>query len=514
MDSERLFSTDEWGEGERQAASPTDAAKPNSHLKPKYIPVNRGQSVFYATEIDHLIPADHLIRMIWATVQDLDVTQFEVGIRSRVELQGAPCWEPRVLITMLIYGYAIGVGAGRALARMMTWDPVMRWITADRQINYHTLTSFRTAHQEALKTLFVEYLAALEEEGLVDFQTLMQDGTKVRARASRSSFHRVGSIQERLQKAEAYMAELDRRGEREPAEELRQQRQKRELQGRVGRMKRALQVIAERGGANRRASVTEPEARVMKQAQGGGYAPSYNVQVVSDAKEGMIVGVRVSDAPADARELGVTMAQVEQETGKKPVQLVADSGYASRENIEDTARRGIELITPDGEDSNKGKGNLSRAGVSQEFHRAKFVETEDGQAVQCPAGKRLELHTEYPHHKVPCRRYAARPEDCGGCPFQMQCCPKKGYRVIEKPVESAAVQAFRQRMATEEAQALYKQRSRICEYPNMYFKERAGLRRFHVVGMEKAEIEALWVALTFNMVQAIRLRRQNKAKAA
>jgi len=304
MDCERLFSADEDGEPEGRTGGSTEAPKPNSHLKPKYIPVSRGQSVFCATEIDHLIPEDHLIRMIWATVQDLDVTAFEVGIRSRVELQGAPCWEPRVLITMLIYGYAIGVGAGRALARMMTWDPALRWVTADQHINYHTLTSFRTAHKEALKALFIQYLAALEEEGRVDFKTLMQDGTKVRARASRSSFHRAASIQERLRRAEEYIEELDRRGEREPAEEQRQQRQKRELQNQVGRMKRALQVIAERGGSDRRASVTEPEARVMKQPQGGGYAPSYNVQVVSDAQEGLIVGVRVSDAPADAQELG------------------------------------------------------------------------------------------------------------------------------------------------------------------------------------------------------------------
>lgn len=194
--------------------------------------------------------------------------------------------------------------------------------------------------------------------------------------------------------------------------------------------------------------------------------------------------------------------------------MVVDSGYTSRENIEEMDQRGIEFIAPDVEDRAKGKGNLSRTGVSQEFHRAEFVETEDGKALQCPAGKPLELKKEYQHHKVQCRRYEGRAEDCGACASKAQCCPRKVYRTIEKPLETPAVQAFRRRMATEDARAVYKRRSQTCEYPNMYIKQQAGLRRFHVAGKEKAEIEALWVALTFNVVQSIRLRRRKLATAA
>jgi transposase len=496
---------------EREGAEPQPAPQPPQHLKPKYIAVNRHQLVFQETDLEQLIPADHLVRAIWQVVCGLDLSAFEAGFRSRVELQGAPRWDPRVLITALVYGYATGVGSGRALERMMLWEPALRWLTADQEINYHTLTSFRTAHEEKLKDLFAQLLVTLEGEGLVEFKTLMQDGTKVRARASRSSFHCAASIGKRVEEARQYMQALDQAGNQEPAEEQRRERQRRNLQSQVERMEKALEAIRARSGKeDTRASTTEPEARVMKQPQGGGYAPSYNVQVVSDAKEGLIVGVRVVDAPADAQELVPMMDQLEKDTGKQPEQMVADSGYTSRENIEELDKRGIEFLAPEIEDSQKGKGNLSRTGVSQEFHRASFVPVTDGNALRCPAGKLLVFKGERKHHQVWCGVYEARAEDCGGCPFKTQCCPQRKYRVIEKPIPSAAMQAFQERMATEEARVVYKRRSQICEFPNLYFKERAGLRRFHVTGLRKVQTEVLWVALTFNLVRTLALRKRRK----
>jgi transposase len=165
-----------------------------TRLNADHKPRQGRQIVFQQTDLEQLIPADHLARAIWQVVCGLDLSAFEAGFRSRVELQGAPRWDPRVLITALVYGYATGVGSGRALEWMMLWEPALRWLTADQEINYHTLTSFRTAHEEKLKDLFAQLLVTLEGEGLVEFKTLIQDGTKVRARASRSSFHRAASI--------------------------------------------------------------------------------------------------------------------------------------------------------------------------------------------------------------------------------------------------------------------------------------------------------------------------------
>jgi hypothetical protein len=58
-------------------------------------------------------------------------------------------------------------------------------------------------------------------------------------------------------------------------------------------------------------SITDPEARIMKQPDGG-LALSYNAQLSTDASHGLIVGVRVTQAASDWE------------------QIVADAGYTTR----------------------------------------------------------------------------------------------------------------------------------------------------------------------------------------
>ena len=60
-------------------------------------------------------------------------------------------------------------------------------------------------------------------------------------------------------------------------------------------------------------------------------------------------------------------------------------------------------------------------------------------------------------------------------------------------------------MNTEQAKAIYRERGAIAEFPNAWIKEKLGLRRFHVRGLLKAGMETLWVCLTYNVQQWIRL---------
>ena len=77
---------------------------------------------------------------------------------------------------------------------MMSYEPGLRWLCADKPVNYHTLSDFRTSHKEKLGELFSGVLAVMDEEGLIDLRRLMQDGTKMRAVASKQSFHREGTL--------------------------------------------------------------------------------------------------------------------------------------------------------------------------------------------------------------------------------------------------------------------------------------------------------------------------------
>src|SRR4030095_11621760 len=104
---------------------------------------------------------------------------------------------------------------------------------------------------------------------------------------------------------------------------------------------------------NRRVSASDPQARVMKQADGG-FAPSYNVQINTDASHGVVVAVGVVQAGNDFDQLEAGVERVKQNFGRTPDQVVSDGGFVSRDNIVAMKERGIEYIGPCGDEAGKG----------------------------------------------------------------------------------------------------------------------------------------------------------------
>jgi Transposase DDE domain len=106
-------------------------------------------------------------------------------------------------------------------------------------------------------------------------------------------------------------------------------------------------------------------------------------------------------------------------------------------------------------------------------------------------------------------KYKAAAEDCKNCPLRAACCGgnQKHSRSIVRSRESPVMNAFREKMATEQAQAVYRRRGPIAEFVHAWIKSKLGLRQFHVRGLSKVRAEMLWVRFTFNVQQWIRLGR-------
>ena len=115
-------------------------------------------------------------------------------------------------------------------------------------------------------------------------------------------------------------------------------------------------------------------------------------------------------------------------------------------------------------------------------------------------------------HGVRIQVYRAPREACRSCALRPQCAPQKArpawVRSITRSEEPAATSAFKAKMATEEAKQIYRQRSRIAEFPHAWIKERCGLRQFRCRGRLKATLEATWAALSYNLIRWFALRRR------
>ena len=377
-------------------------------------------------------------------------------------------------------------------------------------VNAHTLSYFRVKHDKALQGLFVEVLGLLSADGLITLERVMQDGTKIRANAAADSFRRQERVEQALKQAKEQVAALQAQSEEETSRRSAKARQRAARQ-RQERLERALKEFAQlekedKDKERRRVSTSDPEARVMKQPDGG-FAPSYNVQIDTDAKNCVVVAVGVVQAGNDFEQLEPGIDRVQQNQGETPKEVVTDGGFVSRDTIMAMKRQAIEYIAPCVDEAGKGQSSYDNRGVSAEYHSSRFIYDAQTNSYLCPQGKTLSYEGKEQRHLQVSYRYRAKRSDCQGCPMKSQCCP--GNRVVGRSVhrseELAEVAEFRHKMQSERARAIYKTRAQVAETPNLWIKEKFKLRQFNVRGLVKVGMEALWACLTYNIRVWIRL---------
>jgi len=343
----------------------------------------------------------------------------------------------------------------------------------------HTLTDFRIKHEGELEELFVQVLGLLSADGLITLQRVMQDGTKIRANAAGDSFRRKERLEQALKEAAQQVQAVGAMSEEETSRRMAKAR-KRAARERQERLEQALEEfnkLLEEGKdkEKRRVSTSDPQARVMKQPDGG-FAPSYNVEIDTDAKSGVVAAVGVVQAGNDFEQLESGIERVEKNLGKSPDQVVADGGFVSRDNIVAMKARQIEFIAPCVDEAGKGESSYGGRGVSGEYHSSAFVYDAQSDTYRCPQGKILSYEGKEQRHMQISYRYRAQRSDCEGCPVRSQCCP--GNRVTGRSVhrgeELAEVSEFRQKMQSEQARAIYQQRAQVAETPNLWIKAKLG----------------------------------------
>lgn len=323
----------------------------------------RDQIELRAVDIDSLIGADHPARVIWAYVERLDLRELEDAIKSRENTPGHPTIAPRLMVALWLYATSEGVGSARALARLCEQHDAYRWLCGGVSVNYHTLSDFRIGHGAFLDRLLTENVAALCAAGVIDVSALTQDGVRVRASAGAASFRRRGKLEQHLAVARDLVERLKREVDEDPDASNQRIRaaKERAARERAERIEAALNTLDEvearreerkqtTGKATEkrkepRASTTDPEARVMKMADGG-FRPAWNVQVVSTAGEQFVIDVNPLATGSDRGLLRPSLEAVRERLGQLPDRHLGDGGFTSAADIEWAHGEGIDIYCP------------------------------------------------------------------------------------------------------------------------------------------------------------------------
>jgi len=349
-----------------------------------------------------------------------------------------------------------------------------------------------------LEETFTQVLGLLSAEGLIALEQVMQDGTKIRALASGKSFRREREVRRHLERVREYVREVGSAEAEGENARTRAARQRAERE-RGERWQRAVAELhrLQASKSNAKVSLSDPEARFMKQSDGG-FAPSYNVQISADAAHGAIVGLEVVQDHNDRHQLVPALERMQQQMGRQPQHMTADGEYTTRANIEALQQRGVDFI-----------GSLREKPTPEEhpWGASAFVYDPQQARYICPQGKLLRPEGWQTRGGVRYHRYRARRRDCESCPLKAACCPGHHSRNLLRSEPSPAVEAFRQKMSTAEAKALYRRRGPVVEFCHAWSKSKLGLRQFHVRGLVKVKAEMLWAALTYNIQLRLRLMK-------
>ena len=411
----------------------------------------RDQVEMQVLALDALLADDHAARLVWEYVEGLDLTPLYEEIRAVEGWAGRDAIDPKILLALWLYATLDGVGSAREVDRLCKAHVAYRWICGGVSVNYHTLSDFRTAHAAFLDELLTQSVATLMHQGLVTLKRVAQDGMRVRASAGASSFRRRKTLESCQAEAREQVNSLREELEADPSAENRRREasRRRAARERSERIQRALAELPEveakkkpRDKDKARVSTTDPEARVMKMADGG-FRPAHNVQFATDTESQVITGVAVVNSGSDQGQMSPMVEQHKERYARAPDEMLVDGGFAKHDDIE------------------------------------KVSSPENGTTVYAPVQK-----------------------------------PRKKDRdpYVPRPGDSETIAAWRQRMGTDEAKEIYKERASTAECVNAIARNR-GLRQFLVRGLAKVRAVALWYALAHNLMRALTLRAEAIAGA-
>jgi transposase len=355
------------------------AAVPRVPVDKTFRAFDPGQGLLLPPSLDDWLPADHMARFVAELVDEhLDLSRI---LASYTEGKGAPPYDPRLMVRLLIYGYTVGVRSSRKLEAACVDVVAFRWLAAGQGPDYRSIARFRRRHLSALGHLFVQALALCQAAGMVRLGRVALDGTKLRANASRRkamSYARMSEKEKVLaQEVSALLAEAEaidkaedaRFGKNRRGDELPEELRRRETRlATIREAKKALEdearqravaeaeqkardrgedddATAERVAQAREKAApkpkaqrnfTDPESKIMKTADGS-FHQCFNGQAVVDAEHQVIVAADLNDCAADVGNLISMAQQVTANTGRAPGEVLADAGYCSEENLDRAA---------------------------------------------------------------------------------------------------------------------------------------------------------------------------------
>ena len=491
---------------------------------------NRKQNLLLPPSLDELVPENHMVRVVDAVIDRLDISD----ILSTYRGGGNSAFNPKMMLKVLVFAYLSNVYSSRRIEELLKRDIYFMWLAGMKRPDFRTINYYRGKRlKEGFDTVFTQVVRLLHEEGFVSLKVQYIDGTKIESVANKYTFVWRGSVEKYDARLKAKTEDLLRQIEQNHAIENQENPVPEELTAeevakRVERIKekvdadnlgkeerKALKQIEtdsvprmnryreqlETMGSRNSYSKTDPDATFMRMKEdamlNGQLKPGYNVQISTENQ--FITNFGIYQRPTDTLTMISYLESFKVRYGMQSEEIVADSGYGSEENYEYMFSNGMTPYVK----YNMFHVEQRRGYRNNPFRVSNLFYNPDDDFYVCPMGQKLKFIRQE-------KRYTAsgyqqtvsvyRASRCEGCPLRGQCHKSKRDRQIEVNHTLDDYKARARELLTSE-QGIKHRSNRPIE-PEAVFgqiKECGRFRRLRLKGLTGAKIDFGLKALAHNL---------------
>ncbi|MEE8306053.1 MAG: IS1182 family transposase [Gammaproteobacteria bacterium] len=461
--------------------------------------MSRDQGTLFPECVEDWIDEDNAVRVIEAFVDGLDLEGLGFSGVTPKET-GRPSYHPSVLLKLYIYGYLNRVQSSRRLEREAGRNVEVMWLTGRLVPDHKTIADFRKDHGPGIAKVCAQFVQLCRSLGLLGTASVAIDGSKFKAVNNRDRNFTAAKMKRRQaqieESIERYLHQLDSADRQEPSPALAKRVTR--LNEKIDRLKEEMARLnaldVERQAATgQQVSLSDPDARSMATSGRGSGTVGYNVQAAVDTEHHLIVAHDVVQTGSDRAQLAPMAEKAKQALCVDELDVVADRGYYSSDQILECSRAKVTVTMPKPVTTGmKAKGMFGK-------HDFRYVAARD--VYICPAGQTLSFIS----HKRQTdgndlRRYATK--GCEACELKTRCTSSTG-RVVTRWVHEHLADEVQRRL-DEDPQAMRRRRETV-EHPFGTIKARMGATHFLMKRLKNVRTEIALSVLAYNLTRVMNI---------
>jgi len=491
---------------------------------------SQNQAFLLPPSLEDLIPKGHLVRVVNSIIDKLDIS----GIVSKYPGGGASAFHPRMMLKVIVYAYLEGVYSSRKIAKALRESVVYMWLAGMQKPDFRTINNFRGKRlKKEIKEIFKQVVIVAMEIGLVEFEKLFIDGTKMEANANKHKMVWRKNVERNKakleEKIEEVFEEIERINEEEDkiygnndlpevgegksidSEEYKEKikegtekinkklsikkqslkKKLKELERRKKKYEEADEVMGNRNSYSK----TDKDASAMKM-KNGEIRPGYNYIIGTENQ--IIINYEIEQNASDGSCFINFMEGIEELYKRRPEKVHGDGAFGNEENYDYCEGKEIKAYlkysTFHLERGKKFKENI--------FKKENFAYDEAEDVYICPNERKLIFNEEKESYtstgyKQKIKVYVS--EDCSGCMYKEECTKGEKRSISINENYDRYKEKARELLYSEEGKQMRKQRGWNVETPFGDIKHNRKFRRFLLRGKVKVKIEAGLLAIGYNI---------------